>query len=167
MKKDELFAEVQQLLLSQRSGMLSTFMALEEDEEESKRSAVGFPFGSVVRYVLADDGAPLLLLSRIAEHSKHIASQSNVSLLVSGEATEGREGIETKNADIQQVARLTLLGDMQRLDAGSDYVENNAETYFTAFPESKDYFHMLDFDFYRLDVKKQRYIGGFAKAHWL
>ena len=157
MKKDELKLEICNLLSSQNSGMLSTFVSGEA--EAGSRDATGYPFGSMIRYVIANDGAPLLMLSRIAEHSKHVAQQPNVSLLVSGEAEEG--------TDIQQVARLTILGELQRLEADSDYVKDNADKYFQQFPESKEYFEMLDFDFYRLDIHKQRYIGGFARAHWV
>jgi len=157
MKKDELQSEICSLLSSQNSGMLSTFVSGEA--ETGSRNATGYPFGSMIRYVVANDGAPLLMLSRIAEHSKHVAQQPNVSLLVSGEAEVG--------ADIQQVPRLTILGELQRLEADSEYVKENADKYFEQFPESKEYFAMLDFDFYRLDIHKQRYIGGFARAHWV
>ncbi len=156
MKKDELEIEVRQLLQSNTLGLLSTYAA-----EESEDKAAGFPFGSMVRFVIAEDyeykGQPILMLSRIAEHSKHIAQQNKVSLLVSADAED----------DVQQTARLTLLGEMHKLDADDPAIQQDGEIYFQQFPETRDYFQLLDFDFYRLNITKGRYIGGFARAHWL
>ncbi|OUS40019.1 hypothetical protein A9R00_08150 [Oleispira antarctica] len=156
MKKDELEIEVRQLLQSKTLGLLSTYAA-----EESEDKAAGFPFGSMVRFVIAEDdehkGQPILMLSRLAEHSKHIAQQNKVSLLVSADAEN----------DIQQTARLTLLGEIHKLDADDPAIQQDGEIYFQQFPETREYFQLLDFDFYRLRIIKGRYIGGFARAHWL
>ncbi|NRA23679.1 MAG: pyridoxamine 5'-phosphate oxidase family protein, partial [Oleispira sp.] len=105
MKKHDLEQEVAELLQREHHGMLSTFVTADCDDK-----AAGFPFGSVVRFVIGQSdqnkGAPILLLSRIAEHSKHIAQQNKASLLIS--ETDAKK-------DIQQQARLTLLGTMRRL----------------------------------------------------
>ena len=160
MKKQELEQEVLGLLNSQQHGMLSTFAEVDGDDK-----AAGFPFGSMVRFVICQSpkhrGLPLVMLSRIAEHSKHIELQTKVSLLVSAEDNE------TQNSDRQQVARLTVLGEMMLQHADDPDLQADAELYFQQFPESRDYFQLLDFDFYRLHIVKGRYIGGFARAHWL
>ena len=160
MKKQELEQEVLGLLKSQQQGMLSTYAA-----EDSEDKAAGYPFGSMVRFVICQSeehgGSPLVMLSRIAEHSKHIAQQSNVSLLVSA------SDVALDDEDMQQVARLTLLGEMARLHADDPELQADAEVYFQQFPETREYFQLLDFDFYRLNIVKGRYIGGFARAHWL
>jgi len=155
-KKQQLEDEVLALLTSQTLGMLSTYA-----DEESEDKAAGFPFGSMVRFVIGDSsenkGLPILLLSRIAEHSKHIAQQNKVSLLVSGEV----------NDDIQQTSRLTLLGEMEKVHADDPKIQQDGEKYFQQFPEAREYFQLLDFDFYRLKVQKKRYVAGFGRAHWL
>lgn len=156
MKKYELENEVQALLNAKTWGLLSTYAA-----EESDDKAAGFPFGSMVRFIIAESaenkGQPLLMLSRIAEHSKHIAQLNKVSLLVSADSAE----------DVQQSARLTLLGDMEKLSTDDPTLQQDREIYFSQFPETREYFQLLDFDFYRLRIIKGRYIGGFARAHWL
>ena len=160
MKKQVLKQEILALLHSQQQALLSTYAPKDGDDK-----AAGYPFGSMVRFILCEsakhEGSPLLMLSRIAEHSKHIAQQSNVSLLIS--ASDSVRDDE----DIQQVARLTLLGEMTRLHEDEAELQTDAEVYFQQFPESREYFKLLDFDFYRLTVVKGRYIGGFARAHWL
>mgnify|MGYP000232162727 CR=1 FL=1 len=160
MKKDELAREVNRLVESQQSGMLSTYAEVDSDTE--KLPAAGFPFGSVIRYVLGQgdeyNGMPILLLSRIAEHSKHIIHNNKASLLISDQETHD---------DVQQTARVTLLGVMIKLDADEPALQANGEIYFQQFPETRDYFQLLDFDFYYLHVEKKRYVAGFGRAHWL
>lgn len=156
MKKDELEDEVRTLLNSKTLGLLSTY-AIEGGEDK----AAGFPFGSIVRFIIGQSaenkGQPILMLSRIAEHSKHIAQRNKVSLLVSAESAD----------DVQQTARLTLLGEMEKLSANDAAFQQDSEIYFNHFAETREYFQLLDFDFYRLKIIKGRYIGGFARAHWL
>lgn len=161
MKKTELEAEVNHLIESQCTAMLSTY-AEESSDDNKKHSAEGFPFGSIVRYVVghADEyhGLPIVMLSRIAEHSKHIAKNNKVSLLISAPET---------HSDIQQTPRVTLLGSMIKLDADDPALQYNAKVYFEKFPETRDYFQLLDFDFYYLHIEKKRYVAGFGRAHWL
>jgi hypothetical protein len=157
MKKHDLEQEVAELLQREHHGMLSTFVTADCDDK-----AAGFPFGSVVRFVIGQSdqnkGAPILLLSRIAEHSKHIAQQNKASLLIS--ETDAKK-------DIQQQARLTLLGTMRRLSIDDPALIQDREAYFAQYPESRDYFQLLDFDFYFLKIEKKRYVAGFGRAYWL
>jgi len=160
MKKDELEREVNRLVESQQRGMLSTYAEVDNDIEKLK--AAGFPFGSVVRYVIGQSdeytGMPILMLSRIAEHSKHISHNNKASLLISDQETHD---------DVQQTARVTLLGTMIKLDADDPALQQDGEAYFQQYPETRDYFQLLDFDFYYLYVEKKRYVAGFGRAHWL
>lgn len=162
MKKDELARAVNRLVESQHIGMLSTYAEEESDGDIEKHRAAGFPFGSIVRYVVGQSdeysGMPIVMLSRIAEHSKHISKNNKVSLLISDQETHD---------DVQQTARVTLLGSMIKLDADDPALQYNGEAYFKQFPESRDYFQLLDFDFYYLHIEAKRYVAGFGRAHWL
>lgn len=162
MKRDELEREVNRLVESQTTAMLSTYAETPSDEADNPHSASGFPFGSVVRYVVGKSdeyaGMPIVMLSRIAEHSKHISQNNNVSLLISDQES---------HCDVQQTPRLTVLGSMIKLDADDPALQYDAEVYFENFPETRDYFQLLDFDFYYLHIEKRRYVAGFGRAHWL
>src|ERR1700679_4212009 len=61
------------LLRAARSGCLAT-------------SAAGQPFASLVTPACMPDGSLLLLLSRLAEHSRHLMQDPRCSVLVSGAA---------------------------------------------------------------------------------
>lgn len=162
MKKDELEREVNRLIESKTTAMLSTYAEVSSKETDKAQPAAGFPFGSVVRYVVGKSdeyaGMPIVMLSRIAEHSKHISQNNNVSLLISD--------LES-HSDAQQTPRLTVLGSMIKLDADDLALQYDAELYFQKFPETRDYFQLLDFDFYYLHIEKKRYVAGFGRAHWL
>lgn len=54
--------QARELLLKEYRGVLSTH----------SKSMPGFPFGSVVPYCLDADGNPLILISRIAQHTHNL-----------------------------------------------------------------------------------------------
>ena len=93
------------------------------------------PFGSVVPYCLDAEGRPLILISRIAQHTHNLQADPRCSMLV------GERGAE----DIQAVGRLTLLAEARQL--AEEEVAAAAERYYRYFPESADYHRVHDFDF--------------------
>jgi heme iron utilization protein len=135
--------EAKQFLRSTRSGVLSSFSAKFE----------GYPFGSVMPFVLGHDCQPIVLISTIAEHTKNIIANPKVSLLVFAGAE-----------DLHANGRLTLIGEAEQID------KNDADLmarYCRYFPESTGYLAMHDFQFYRLHIHQARYIAGFGKMSWM
>ena len=125
-----------------RYGLLSTH----------SRALEGYPFGSVVPYVLDHEACPVLLISRLAEHTKNLAVDARASLLVH-EAGE----------DVQAQARVTLMGRAERID-NPETIEPRYGRY---FPATRGYRSELDFEFWRIVPVTLRAIAGFAKMHWL
>ena len=135
-----------ELLLKEYRGVLSTH----------SKSMPGFPFGSVVPYCLDEQGRPLILISRIAQHTHNLQKDAKCSLLV------GERGAE----DVQAAGRLTLLAEARQLtEEGA--IEAAAARYYRYFPDSRDYHRVHDFDFWVLQPVRWRYIGGFGAIHWL
>lgn len=134
-----------ELLLKEYRGVLSTH----------SKAMPGFPFGSVVPYCLDAQGWPLILISRIAQHTHNLQRDSKCSLLV------GERGAE----DVQAVGRLTLLAEAQRLDDAAQ-IEAAAQRYYRYFPDARDHHRVHDFDFWHLQPVRWRYIGGFGAIHW-
>ena len=135
-----------ELLLKEYRGVLSTH----------SKAMPGFPFGSVVPYCLDAGGRPLILISRIAQHTHNLGQDAKCSLLV------GERGAE----DVQAVGRLTLLAEARQLHDDSE-IEAAAQRYYRFFPQSRDYHRAHDFDFWRLEPVRWRFIGGFGAIHWL
>lgn len=134
------------LLRTRPHGVLSTL---------SKRAS-GWPFGSVAPYAVDRQGRPILLVATIAEHTRNLAADSRVSLLI-----HDRED----DADIQTKARLTVMGRAEGIP-DSELVDSRAR-YLARLPEAADYFRTHDFRFYRVQVERLRYIGGFGRIFWL
>lgn len=135
-----------ELLLKEYRGVLSTH----------SKAMPGFPFGSVVPYCLDAEGRPLILISRIAQHTHNLGQDAKCSLLV------GERGAE----DVQAVGRLTLLAEARQL-RDEEEIEAAAQRYYRFFPQSRDYHRAHDFDFWRLEPVRWRFIGGFGAIHWL
>lgn len=128
-------------LRAQRRGVLSTLSL----------AVAGWPFGSVVPYALDANALPVMLTSRLAEHTKNFTADPRVSLLV-----------HEAGADVQAEARVTLLGRVVPIER-----EGPAQArYMRYFPHAKEYLQ-LDFDFYRLEPVTLRVVAGFGKIHWV
>ncbi|MCQ9391876.1 HugZ family protein [Pseudomonas viridiflava] len=138
--------DARHLLLKEYRAVLSTH----------SKSMPGYPFGSVVPYCLDDRGRPLVLISRIAQHTHNLTLDPKCSLLV------GERGAE----DVQAVGRVTVLAQAEKL-SDPDAIEAAARRYYRFFPESQSYHTAHDFDFWMLAPVRYRYIGGFGAIHWL
>ncbi len=135
-----------EMLLKEYQGVLST---------QSKKMP-GFPFGSVVPYCLDGEGRPLLLISRIAQHTHNLAADEKCSLLV------GERGAD----DVQAAGRLTLMARARPLEDAAQ-IDAAAARYYRFFPQSRDYHRVHDFDFWVLQPERWRFIAGFGSIHWL
>ena len=126
-----------------RHGVLSTL---------SKRLG-GHPFGSLVPFVVDHAAQPAILISRLAEHTKNVAADPRVSLLVHGQ-----------DADMQAVARLTLVGNAAH---ASDDLAALTARYLRYVPAAERLLALGDFSFYRIAPLTLRFIGGFGDIQWI
>ena len=132
------------LMMSEYQGILSTFSV----------EAQGYPFGSVIPYCFDRQGRPVILISRIAQHTKNILANPKVSLIV----------IEWDVDDIQANGRVTYLGELKLISTDD---ADTMERYYRFFPDARDYHKTHDFDFYHLEFYRVRFIGGFGKIYWV
>lgn len=119
----------------------------------------GFPYGSVTPYALSAQGAPLLLLSRLAAHTKNLLADPRASLFV---------GDRSAAEDPQAGARISLLGRVAPLPAGDGpAVEDARGRYLAVWSRAADYLALGDFSFWRLEIEEARLIAGFGEIRWL
>lgn len=137
-----------EILLGQDVGALSTHSS----------DCPGYPFGSIVPIGFDGFSRPVLLISRLAQHTRNISENPNVSLLLSDIAQLG-------NQDVQTCARVTLLGQAEKLTEDKD--AQAIARYCRFYPQATRYYKELDFDFYRLLPEKVRFIAGFGQIHWV
>src|SRR5262245_56913302 len=106
-----------------RSGALATLMP-----------AAGDPYCSLVNVATAADGAPLLLISRLAVHTKNILGDPRASLMID----------ERKEGDPLQGARVMLMG-----TAAATEDAQARRRYLARQPEAEMFAGFADFAFYR------------------
>src|ERR1700752_4181604 len=115
------------LLREGRSGALATLMP-----------GSGDPYCSLVNVATAADGAPLLLISRLAVHTKNVLADPRVSLMID----------ERKEGDPLQGARVMLMGTAAVTD---DPVARRR--YLARQPEAEMFAGFADFSFYRMELR--------------
>jgi heme iron utilization protein len=125
------------LLREARSGALATLMP-----------GSGDPYCSLVNVATAADGAPLLLISRLAVHTKNILADPRVSLMLD----------ERKAGDPLEGARIMLMG---RAAATDD--PEARRRYLARHPEAQMFAGFQDFAFYRVDMKAAHLVAGFGR----
>jgi hypothetical protein len=133
-----------QLLHQESVGVLSTHSV---DVE-------GYPFGSIVPFVLNYEGEPIILISDIAQHTRNIQQNHKVSLTV----------FDRGAADAQASSRLTWIGDAQPVDPADAQLRRR---YLRYFPAAAAYLDMHDFSLYQIHLQKARFIGGFGQIFWV
>jgi hypothetical protein len=111
----------------------------------------GFPFASAVAFVTDPRHQPVLLISRLAEHTQNVLRDERASLLLR-QADGGAEAV-----------RATLVGSLRPLETEPLL----AARYQRYHPEAAPFFELGDFALFRLETKRIRVIGGFAQAGWL
>lgn len=113
----------------------------------------GYPFGSIAPFVLDYSGEPTILISYIAQHTINIKHNEKVSLTV----------FDRFSQDPQAARRLTWIGDAHPVDSDAEV----RVRYLRYFPGSGSYFETHDFSFYRIGLKRARFIGGFGEIYWI
>jgi hypothetical protein len=134
-------AQAKELLRSVRAGALATMVPEN-----------AFPFASLVNVATAPDGSPILLLSRLAAHSRHLASDPRLSLLLA----------QTGRGDPLAHPRVTIMGRGACI-AESDFRAALKARFLAKHPESALYADFGDFSFWRVVMEEAHLIGGFGR----
>jgi putative heme iron utilization protein len=125
------------LLRESRSGALATLIP-----------GSGAPYCSLVNVASAPDGAPLLLISTLAVHTRNILGDPRVSLMID----ERREG------DPLEGARLMLMG-----AAAATQDPAARRRYLARQPEAEMFAGFADFALYRIAIKDAHLVAGFGR----
>ncbi len=120
----------------------------------STLTKAGHPYGSFVTYGL-DDGAPVFLISALAEHTQNLRRDGRASLLIA----------EPGEGDPLARARVTLVGDAAEVP--KDESESTRAAFLSAHPNAEYYVDFKDFSFWRLELTSLRYIGGYGRMSWV
>ena len=131
------------LLRSGRSGTLATL-----DRN------TGHPFASLVNMATDRDGAPTILVSRLATHTANLEADGRASLLMA----------ETGKGDALAHPRLTVLGAFRPIGREDAEEPRLRARFLLRHPKSELYAGFADFGFWRMDIVSAHLNGGFARA---
>jgi len=128
------------LLRRSRQGALATLMA-----------GSGDPYCSLVNVASQPDGAPILLISRLALHTKNILGDARVSLMLD-ERVEG---------DPLEGSRIMLAGRAE--EAKGDQAATARRRYLNAHPSAEAFVDFKDFSFFRIEPLAAHLVAGFGR----
>jgi hypothetical protein len=128
------------LLRRSRQGALATLMP-----------GSGDPYCSLVSVASHCDASPILLISRLALHTRNILADSRVSLMLD-ERAEG---------DPLEGARIMLAGRAEQ--AGDADEANLRRRYLNAHPSAEAFVNFKDFSFFRIAPAGAHLVAGFGR----
>lgn len=130
---------VKSLLRRSRQGALATLMA-----------GSGDPYCSLVNVASHPDGSPILLISRLAIHTKNLLADARVSLMLD-ERVEG---------DPLEGSRIMLSGHAEEVTSDQEIVRRR---YLNAHPNAEAFVDFKDFSFFRIRLSGTHLVAGFGR----
>ena len=128
------------LLRRSRQGALATLMA-----------GSGDPYCSLVNVASHPDGSPILLISRLAVHTRNILGDSRVSLMLD----------ERAGGDPLEGSRIMLAGRAE--EAAATDLELLRRRYLNAHPSAEAFVDFGDFSFFRIRPSGTHLVAGFGR----
>jgi putative heme iron utilization protein len=128
------------LLRRSRQGALATLMA-----------GSGDPYCSLVNVASHADGSPILLISRLAVHTRNILGDSRVSLMLD----------ERAGGDPLEGSRIMLSGRAE--EAAASDLEILRRRYLSAHPSAEVFVNFKDFSFFLLRPSAMHLVAGFGR----
>ncbi len=135
--------EARHLLRTVRSGALATL------------APDGGPYASLVTVATLPDGSPVMPLSTLAIHTRHLMADPRCSLLLEGAGA----GDPLTHPRLTLTARAVKAAEGERDAWRSRFLRRH--------PEAELYVDFGDFSFWRLDLGAARIIGGFGRIDGL
>jgi putative heme iron utilization protein len=128
------------LLRRSRQGALATLMA-----------GSGDPYCSLVNVASHADGSPILLISRLALHTRNILGDSRVSLMLD----------ERAPGDPLEGSRIMVAGRAEEANEGE--AKFLRRRYLNAHPSAEAFVNFKDFSFFRVQPAAAHLVAGFGR----
>src|SRR3569833_1288359 len=103
------------------------------------RQLPGYPFATALPFVPDERNRPVFLVSTLAEHTRNLLADPRASFLVAA----------ADQANVLAGARMTLMGEVDRVEATSELVARCVRYQ----PEAEQYLALGDFGFFRMAVR--------------
>jgi putative heme iron utilization protein len=113
----------------------------------------GEPFATLVNVATEPDGSPILLMSQLAAHTRHLAGDPRLSLLLA----------QSGAGDPLAHPRLTLTGQASKVTEPERRAALKAR-FLARHPKSALYADFGDFAFFHVEIAQAHLNGGFGKT---
>ena len=112
----------------------------------------GEPYSALTVFAVDHDATPILLLTGLSDHRKNLNQDTRASLLID----------DVRDLEHPMTGpRLSVQGKIVATDD-----PHLRERYLSRHPAAAQYADFGDFGFYRLEVERVHYVGGFGVAKW-
>lgn len=116
----------------------------------NSKSDPGFPGGSVVGFAPDEDGRPLFIFSGMSTHTQDLLADPKCSLTVASKEFKG-----AADGRVNLMGTCKLLPSAEKEEAKALYLKKHPGAFWVEFG---------DFNFFRMEIEKIRFVGGFARA---
>lgn len=130
--------------------------------ENSKIGSLGTcnnnqPFVSMVAFSINDNYSEIyILISQLAKHSKNIAVNNKISLMICQPETEAENP--------QTLTRFSITGTAHLIEKNTEDYISAKNNYLIKNSSAVMYFSLGDFNLYKMKIDKGRFVAGFAKT---
>lgn len=109
----------------------------------------GHPYASLVTLATEPDGTPLMLVSRLALHTRNLDRDARASLMIDGTGVDG---------DPLAGGRVTLIG-----RAAPSASATAPRRFLARHPSAAVYAGFADFRFFAFTIERAHFVGGFGR----
>lgn len=117
------------------------------------REPQGFPYPTALPFATDERHRPVVLVSRLAEHTRNLEADPRAGFLVA----------HAPDGDVLNGQRVTLIGRFEPLEPTPAVVAR----YQRYHADAMRYLALGDFSFWVMAVQRLRYIGGFGAMGWI
>lgn len=114
----------------------------------------GTPYASLVKTASDHAGQPVILVSRLAWHTRNLEADGRASLLFSSGSADG---------DPLEAPRVTAIGRLSPCANSQGAEPLWAERFLACHPDATAYVNISDFSFWRMAIERCRAIAGFGR----
>jgi putative heme iron utilization protein len=116
----------------------------------NSKSDPGYPGGSVVGFAPDEDGRPLFIFSGMSTHTQDLLLDPRCSVTIAAKEFKG-----AADGRVNLMGKCTLVPVEEREAVKEIYLKKHPGAFWVGFG---------DFNWFRLDIEKIRFVGGFARA---
>lgn len=116
----------------------------------NSKSDPGYPGGSVVGFAPDKEGRPIFIFSGMSSHTQDLLANSKCSVTIAAKEFKG-----AADGRVNLMGECTLVPPEEFDACKATYLQKHPNAFWVEFG---------DFNWFRLEVKKIRFVGGFARA---